>query len=268
MSAAGNIGQNSSKEAACGGVFCARRGPLSTPPVALPVVSFFRLTDSCNMSLFKPRLGFVLACIFLDALGIGLIVPVLPRLIGTLTTSHDAQTWWYGMIMLSYGVMQFVSAPLLGALSDRYGRRPVLLAGICGLSVMFAVPAFFASLPAILASRIAGGMLSANMAVAQAYVARPHDRLRTVGCVRKNRRHLRHRLCRRTGTGRHPRPERSHDSLCRRLGGDTHQLSSTDSLPCRSRSPIRTRGPCPLRQAPPLPRLRRCCASQERAFFC
>lgn len=171
MSAAGNIGQNSSKEAACGGVFCARRGPLSTPPVALPVVSFFRLTDSCNMSLFKPRLGFVLACIFLDALGIGLIVPVLPRLIGTLTTSHDAQTWWYGMIMLSYGVMQFVSAPLLGALSDRYGRRPVLLAGICGLGVMFAVPAFFASLPAILASRIAGGMLSANMAVAQAYVA-------------------------------------------------------------------------------------------------
>ncbi len=123
------------------------------------------------MSRFQPRLGFVLACIFLDALGIGLIVPVLPRLIGTLTTSPDAQAWWYGMIMLSYGVMQFVSAPFLGALSDRCGRRPVLLAGICGLGVMFAVPAFIGSLPAILASRIVGGILSANMAVAQAYVA-------------------------------------------------------------------------------------------------
>ena len=76
MSAAGNIGQNSSKEAAAAAFFAPAAGPLSTPPVALPVVSFFRLTDSCNMSLFKPRLGFVLACIFLDALGIGLIVPV------------------------------------------------------------------------------------------------------------------------------------------------------------------------------------------------
>ena len=123
------------------------------------------------MPTLKPRLGFVLACIFLDALGIGLIVPVLPRLIGTLAETRDAQTWWYGLIMLSYGIMQFASAPFLGALSDRCGRRPVLLAGICGLGVMFAVPAFVASLPAILISRIAGGMLSANMAVAQAYVA-------------------------------------------------------------------------------------------------
>ena len=83
--------------------------------------------------LLQPAVGFILACIFLDALGIGLIVPVLPRLIGTLSETRDAQTWWYGLIMLSYGVMQFVSSPLLGALSDRIGRRPVLLGGILGL---------------------------------------------------------------------------------------------------------------------------------------
>ena len=171
------------------------------------------------------------------------------------------------MIMLSYGVMQFVSAPLLGALSDRYGRRPVLLAGICGLSVMFAVPAFFASLTAILASRIAGGMLSANMAVAQAYVAdltTGYERSAAFGKIGAT-----------FGIGFVVGPA---------LGGILGQndptipfvvasavtliTSSTDSLPCRSRSPIRTRGPCPLRQAPPLPRLRRCCASQERAFSC
>ncbi len=119
----------------------------------------------------KPAVGFILACIFLDALGIGLIVPVLPRLIGTLAETRDAQAWWYGLIMLSYGVMQFASSPLLGALSDRIGRRPVLLGGILGLGVTFAVPACTSSLPLILASRVVGGMLSANMTVAQAYIA-------------------------------------------------------------------------------------------------
>ena len=49
----------------------------------------------------KPAVGFILACIFLDALGIGLIVPVLPRLIGTLSETRDAQTWWYGLIIHS-----------------------------------------------------------------------------------------------------------------------------------------------------------------------
>lgn len=119
----------------------------------------------------RARLGFILVCILLDALGIGLIIPVLPRLIGTLTDSAQAQTWWYGAIMLSYGLMQFASAPILGALSDRIGRRPVLLGGILGLGIMFAVPAFFPSLPLILASRILGGALSANTSVAQAYIA-------------------------------------------------------------------------------------------------
>ncbi len=134
----------------------------------------------------QPRLGFILACIFLDALGVGLIVPVLPRLIGTLTETSDAQTLWYGALMVSYGLMQFVSSPLLGALSDRVGRRPVLLGGIFGLGLMFAVPAFSTSLWLILASRIIGGMLSANMAVAQAYIAditAPNDRAAGFGKI-------------------------------------------------------------------------------------
>ena len=117
------------------------------------------------------ELWFIYACIFLDALGIGLIIPVLPRLVGVLTETRELQMAWYGAIMLSYGVMQFLAAPMLGALSDRIGRRPVLLSGIFGLGIMFVVPAVSHSLIALLISRILGGMLSANMSVAQAYIA-------------------------------------------------------------------------------------------------
>ncbi|MDO5530495.1 MFS transporter [Sutterella sp.] len=119
----------------------------------------------------SPAVSFVLACVFLDALGIGLIIPVLPRLIGTLAPSADMQATWYGAIMVSYGLMQFFSAPAIGALSDRIGRRPVLLTGILGLAIMMLVPAFSQSLTLILLSRILGGAMSSNIVVAQAYIA-------------------------------------------------------------------------------------------------
>ena len=111
------------------------------------------------------RLWFIYACIFLDALGIGLIIPVLPRLIGVLAESRDAQTWWYGAIMLSYGVMQFLAAPVLGALSDRIGRRPVLLSGIFGLGVMFVVPAVSTSLTALFVSRLIGARTADSLRI-------------------------------------------------------------------------------------------------------
>lgn len=134
----------------------------------------------------KPAIGFVLACVFLDALGIGLIVPVLPRLIGSLADTRDLQTSWYGAIMVSYGLMQFFFAPILGAISDRIGRRPVLLTGISGLSIMMIVPAFSQSLPLILLSRLVGGMMSSNIVVAQAYIADvtpSHQRIASFGKI-------------------------------------------------------------------------------------
>ena len=134
----------------------------------------------------KPAIGFVLACVFLDALGIGLIVPVLPRLVGSLADTRDLQTSWYGAIMVSYGLMQFFFAPILGALSDRIGRRPVLLTGILGLSIMMIVPAVSQSLPLILLSRLVGGMMSSNIVVAQAYIADvtpSHQRIASFGKI-------------------------------------------------------------------------------------
>ena len=84
---------------------------------------------------------FILICVLLDILGIGLIIPVLPQLVGDLAGSQSAQAWWLGAMLVAYGLMQFCFAPTLGALSDRYGRRPVLLLGIFGLGIMFLVPA-------------------------------------------------------------------------------------------------------------------------------
>ncbi|MCD8339314.1 MAG: MFS transporter [Burkholderiales bacterium] len=118
-----------------------------------------------------PGLPFILVCVVLDVLGIGLIIPVLPQLVGVLAGNPTSQAWWFGAILVSYGVMQFFFAPALGALSDHFGRRKILLLGIFGLSVMFAVPAVTDSLVVLLLSRIVGGMCSANIAVAQAYIA-------------------------------------------------------------------------------------------------
>lgn len=114
---------------------------------------------------------FILICVLLDILGIGLIIPVLPQLVGSLAGSQASQAWWLGSMLVAYGLMQFCFAPTLGALSDRFGRRPVLLLGIFGLGIMFFVPAFSSSLSVILFSRILGGMFAGNIAVAQAYIA-------------------------------------------------------------------------------------------------
>jgi DHA1 family tetracycline resistance protein-like MFS transporter len=118
-----------------------------------------------------PAIGFILVTVLIDVMGIGLLLPVIPRLVGEFTVSRDAQTYWYGALMVTFGLSQFVCSPLLGAISDRYGRRPVLLASITGLGTMFFLSAIVTSLPALLATRVLGGALAANFSVANAYVA-------------------------------------------------------------------------------------------------
>jgi MFS transporter, DHA1 family, tetracycline resistance protein len=134
----------------------------------------------------QPAIGFILVTVLIDVMGIGLLLPVIPGLVGEFTVSRDAQTYWYGALMVAFGTMQFLCAPLLGALSDRYGRRPVLLASIAGLGTMFFLSAVVTSLSALLATRILGGALAANFSVANAYVAditSPEDRARSFGKI-------------------------------------------------------------------------------------
>jgi len=114
---------------------------------------------------------FIMMTSLLDIIGVGLIIPILPVLVGEFTSARDTQAYWYGALIVTFGAAQFLCAPLLGALSDRYGRRPVLLLGIAGLGTTFLVSALTQSLWVLVGVRLLGGALSANVAVAQAYVA-------------------------------------------------------------------------------------------------
>ncbi|WP_417068651.1 MFS transporter [Niveibacterium terrae] len=130
--------------------------------------------------------GFILITVFLDVLGIGLVVPVLPQLIGHFTSSFQSQSLWFGLLSAIYGTMQFFFAPLLGALSDRFGRRPVLLLSVFGLAVNFLIMATAQSLGLLLAGRVLGGMTASSFSVAGAYIAdvtAPEDRSRKMGLI-------------------------------------------------------------------------------------
>jgi DHA1 family tetracycline resistance protein-like MFS transporter len=116
-------------------------------------------------------LGFIMVTALIDVMGIGLIVPVLPALVGEFAVDRHAQSYWYGALSASYGLMNFFASPLLGALSDRYGRRPVLLVSIFGLGLDFLLQALSPSLWWLLAARLIGGVTGASFSISAAYVA-------------------------------------------------------------------------------------------------
>jgi DHA1 family tetracycline resistance protein-like MFS transporter len=119
----------------------------------------------------QPGLSFILVTVFLDTLGFGIVIPVLPALVGTMTPDRQSQAYWYGLLLGSYGLAQFFSAPLLGAISDRYGRRTVLLVSIFGLGLNFLITAISPWLWLLLLSRLIGGASGASFTVAGAYAA-------------------------------------------------------------------------------------------------
>lgn len=138
------------------------------------------------MRHYKASLPFILITVFVDVLGIGLMLPVLPALVGELAGSSDLQSYWYGALMVTFGITQFLAMPLLGALSDRYGRRPVLLLSIFGLGIAYLVTATTHSLTVLLLSRVISGGTSASFTVANAYVAditTPAERSKGFGAI-------------------------------------------------------------------------------------
>jgi len=111
----------------------------------------------------------IFSTIGLDAVGIGLIFPVLPRLLEEVTHTQDIAPY-IGIMAALYAVMQFVFAPVLGALSDNLGRRPLLLISLAGAAINYVVLAFAPQLWMLFVGRAIAGLTSANVSVATAYI--------------------------------------------------------------------------------------------------
>ena len=114
---------------------------------------------------------FIMATVLIDMVALGLIIPVLPALVGTFTGSQADQAFWYGAVAFAFGIANFFGSPLLGGLSDSYGRRPVLLIGFSGLALNFFFTGLATALWMLIVVRLVGGAMQANQAVANAYVA-------------------------------------------------------------------------------------------------
>jgi DHA1 family tetracycline resistance protein-like MFS transporter len=135
----------------------------------------------------KSAIGFIFITLLIDFTGFGIIIPVLPKLIEELTGGGLSVAAVYGgWLTLSYSVMQFISAPILGGLSDRYGRRPVLLASLFGLGIDYIFLAFAPGIVWLFAGRIFAGITGASFTTAQAYIAdvsTPEKRAQNFGLV-------------------------------------------------------------------------------------
>ena len=120
----------------------------------------------------RAALAFIFVSLVLDIVAFGIVIPVLPQLIkGFLGGDTARAAEWYGIFGTTWAGMQFVCSPLLGALSDRFGRRPVLLLSILGLGLDYFLMALAPSLLWLFVGRLLSGMTAAGFATATAYIA-------------------------------------------------------------------------------------------------
>ena len=124
------------------------------------------------MSGRKPALGFIFVTLFLDILGIGLIIPILPLLVTELQGGNVAlASHSVGLLAALYSAMQFLFAPVLGSLSDHHGRRPVILGSLLGSGLDYLLLGLAPNLGWFYAGRVIAGITGANITAATAYIA-------------------------------------------------------------------------------------------------
>jgi DHA1 family tetracycline resistance protein-like MFS transporter len=135
----------------------------------------------------KAALVFIFITVLIDVMAFGVIIPVLPGLVREFTGGDFAQAaWWVGTFGTLFAAIQFVSTPIQGTLSDRFGRRPVILFSCLGLGVDFMLMALAQSLPWLLVARVFSGMFSASFTTANAYIADvtpPEKRAKAYGLI-------------------------------------------------------------------------------------
>ncbi len=130
--------------------------------------------------------------------------------------SQAEQAFWYGAVTFAFGIANFFGSPILGALSDRFGRRPVLLIGFCGLALSFFVTALATALWMLIVVRLFSGAMQANASVANAYVADITAPAGARQALRPARRDVRRGLHPRPGDGRPARRHRPAPAVLRR----------------------------------------------------
>jgi len=130
------------------------------------------MSESVPATGAKSSLIFVFLVVFIDMLGFGIIMPVLPKLITSITgdTISDAAVY-AGWLAFAYAAMQFVFGPVIGNLSDRFGRRPVLLGALGGYAIAYMLMGFASSILWLFAARIIAGIMGASFSTAYAYIA-------------------------------------------------------------------------------------------------
>lgn len=119
----------------------------------------------------KASMMFIFATLVIDAIGLGIIMPVLPDVIRKFVSDPTAVSHYYGFFISVYALLQFLSSPLLGRISDKYGRRPILLISLFGAGVDYIFMAFAPTLALLFLGRIISGISGASYTVASAYIA-------------------------------------------------------------------------------------------------
>ncbi|MBV1688375.1 TCR/Tet family MFS transporter [Novosphingobium sp. G106] len=142
--------------------------------------------DRLARAVKPPAIWMILIAAFLDMMAMGIVMPVLPGLIEDLTGSLAAAGIWTGLIGSLWALMQFVCAPIIGSLSDRFGRRPIILISTAGLALDWVLMALAPNLWWLVVGRIIGGITSASATALFAYMAdvtAPESRARSFGLI-------------------------------------------------------------------------------------
>jgi len=135
---------------------------------------------------FQPALAFIFVTAVLDIMAMGLVVPVLPSLIEEFAGSNAAAGLWNGVMVALWAGMQFIFSPIIGSLSDRYGRRPTILISTAGLAADWTLMALAPNLWWLAVGRIIGGITSSSFTAVFAYMAditEPDKRARAYGLI-------------------------------------------------------------------------------------
>jgi DHA1 family tetracycline resistance protein-like MFS transporter len=136
----------------------------------------------------KAAMGFIFITLLIDVTGFGLIIPVMPQLIEKLlgVTDISKASLYGGWLTFAYAIMQFVFAPILGNLSDKYGRRPVLLFSLLGFGIDYLFLSFAPSMGWLFVGRVIAGITGASFTTASAYIAdisTPENRAQNFGMI-------------------------------------------------------------------------------------